>query len=104
MAMPKLSRRKLFQSCTAATVAARLATKLRAAPVAPAVVGLSNTEVDKLETVWIEPPYKTNPAQYIVPWREGHMTNTQRLCRITLANGVAGWGGGAVNEAVEELY
>ncbi len=97
--MPKLSRRKLFQSCAAAAAASRFATKLRAAQSAPALVGSSNTEVNKLQTFWIEPPYKANPTKYIVPWREGHMTNTQKLCRITLANGVVGWGEGAVSEA-----
>jgi len=97
--MPRLSRRKLFQTCAASAAAAPVAARLRAAQSAPVLVGSSKTEVSKLEPFWIEPPYKTNPAKYIVPWREGHMTNTQRLCRVTLANGVAGWGEGAVTES-----
>jgi L-alanine-DL-glutamate epimerase-like enolase superfamily enzyme len=70
----------------------------RAAQAAPAVTGASNTTVQRIEPFWIEPPYKPIPTKYIVPWREGHMTNTRPLCKVTLANGVVGYGEGGATE------
>ena len=97
--MTKPSRRKVLQTTGAAAVSALtgsvLATSASAAPQrAAAIAGSSFLNVKSIESFWISPPYKKNPANYIVPWREGHMTNTRPLCRVTLANGVVGWGEG----------
>jgi len=104
----KLSRRKVFQAAGAAAVSAVAGgvvppSAIAASQAGPAVVGSSGLDVKSVESFWISPPYKKNPANYIVPWREGHMTNTRPLCRVTLGNGIVGWGEGAVSNGTRNL-
>ncbi len=97
---PHPTRRRFFGEIAGSALAVTAAgTASRVAMGAPAVVGLSNTDVKNVERTVVRLKYKPIPAKYYTPYREGHAGTVKEIYRVTLANGVRGFGEGAANPA-----
>ena len=92
----KVSRRKLFRTTAAAGVAGLAAStpgvrSARAAvAAAPAVGGLLDTSIKKVDRIWVEVPFRPVPDRNMK--RELYHWRYFEICKVTLGCGVVGFG------------
>jgi len=55
--------------------------------------------VSKIDTVWVDLPFKVRAARYVTEHWAVNFQSVCQICRITLQNGVAGFGEGGVDTA-----
>lgn len=86
----RFSRRAVFQGSAllAAAVAAPQAAPGQSS--APALVGSSNTDVKSVERIWVDLPYRPVPGRHMHRERPGW--TLFEITKVTLANGVVGFG------------
>ena len=90
MAMESQTRRNFFRIAGAAGVSALAAPRSTARFVAPAVVGVLDLGVKKVERTWIRIPFRPVPARNMI--RELPSWNIFEICKVTLGCGVVGFG------------
>ncbi len=87
----RFSRRSLFHGASALTAGAAAAGPAPAwAAPAPALIGSSNTDVKKIERIWVDLPYRPVPKRHMHRERPGW--TLFEITKATLANGVVGFG------------
>ena len=92
----RVSRRKLFRTTAAAGVAGLAASTpgmrsaVAAVAAAPAVGGLLDTSIKKVDRIWVEVPFRPVPDRNMK--RELYHWRYFEICKVTLACGVVGFG------------
>lgn len=100
MRNPRTSRRNFLQGCgvtlgLAAAPAAAASRKTSLLPAAaPAVTGLSNISVKKVEQIFIDLPFKPVPGRHQYREFDHEQRRFNQICKVHLENGVVGFGEG----------
>ena len=61
---------------------------------------MAGVDVSKIDVVWVDLPFKPRAARYVAEHWAVNFQSACRVCRVTLKNGVTGFGEGGVNEHV----
>ena len=93
---PQTSRRGFFKTTGAVAVSALSVTTTpniiarSTAARAPALAGIANLDVKKIDSTWIDLPYKPVPKRHMYRERAGY--GIRVIWKVTLANGIVGIG------------
>jgi L-alanine-DL-glutamate epimerase-like enolase superfamily enzyme len=62
---------------------------------------VTKTAVRKVEQIWVDLPLKETPQYYLAPHWDVNFSSVRTLCKVTLENGVVGFGEGIIDETGE---